>query len=217
MRALTVVPFATLWRCSLSAEPSEERLAWLSVGEQARAASFVFSRDRRRFLAARCALREFLSAHTGVDPGSLEIVADAFAKPCLANIRDCHFNLSRREDSALVGISDTGEIGVDIEMLHVIDDVVALARDHFSAPEFADFLTLASDERDLAFLRVWTRKEACLKAVGTGLSIDPASLDVGLGAGTVQLSIVLPNGTARVDVRSIDSGPGSVAAVARVL
>ena len=217
MRALTGVPFAALWLCPLAELPSAQRLAWLSTDEQARAASFAFERDRRRFLAARCALRECLSAGTGVAPGSLQIVAEVFAKPYLADLPDCHFNLSRREEWALVGIGDAGEIGVDIEMRHVVDDVVALARAHFSASEFGEFLTLAPGARDLAFLRVWTRKEACLKAVGTGLSIEPASLDVGLGEGIVQLSIALPAGPARVEVRSIDSGPDSVAAVARVL
>ena len=217
MRTLVGVPFAALWLCTLAELPSAQRLAWLSADELARAATYAFERDRRRFLAARCALRECLSARTGVAPGSLQIVAGPFEKPYLANPPDCHFNLSRREEWALVAIGDAGEIGVDIEMHHVVDGVVALARAHFSASEFGEFLTLASSARDLAFLRVWTRKEACLKAVGTGLSIEPASLDVGLGEGVVELSIGLPAGPARVEVRSIDSGRGSVAAVARVL
>lgn len=217
MRALTGVPFAALWLCPLAELPSEERLAWLSADEQARAAGFAFERDRRRFLVARCALRECLSARTGVAPGMLRIVADAFEKPSLADLPSCHFNLSRREEWALLGISDAGEIGVDIEIRHVVDDVVALARAHFSRSEFGEFLTLAPSERDLAFLRVWTRKEACLKAVGTGLRIEPASLEVGLGEGIVQLSMALPSGPVSVEVRSIDSGTDSLAAVARVL
>lgn len=217
MRALTGVPFATLWLCPLAELPSAERLAWLSADEQARATSFAFERDRRRYLAARCALRECLSARSGVAPGSLRIVAGAFEKPYLANLPSCHFNLSRRGEWALLGIGDAGEIGVDIEMRHVVDGVVALARAHFSRSEFGEFVTLAPSDRDLAFLRVWTRKEACLKAVGTGLRIEPASLEVGLGEGIVQLSMALPSGPVSVEVRSIDSGPDSLAAVARVL
>lgn len=217
MRALTGVPFATLWLCPLAELPSAERLAWLSADEQARAASFAFERDRRRFLAARCALRECLSARIGVAPGTLQIVAGAFEKPFLADPPGRHFNLSRREELALLGISDAGEIGVDIEMRHAVANVVALARGHFTASEFGEFLTLAPSDRDLAFLRVWTRKEACLKAVGTGLRIEPATLEVGLGEGIVQLSIALSVGPATVEVRSIDSGPDSVAAVARLL
>ena len=197
--------------------PGVSQLAWLGSNERARAARYAFDRDRRRFVAARCALRECLSERSGIQPGDLQVEAGVFDKPMLANVPGWYFNLSRRDDWALLGISQSGEIGADIETLHAVDDVVALARAHFSVSEFGEFLTLAPSARDLAFLRVWTRKEACLKAVGTGLSIEPASLDVGLGEGVVELSIGLPAGPARVEVRSIDSGPGSVAAVARVL
>ena len=92
-----------------------------------------------------------------------------------------------------------------------------LAQACFSASEFKAFLAVAATERDDAFLRAWTRKEACLKAVGTGLRVSPASLDVGPGEGAVQLSITLPSGSASVEVQSINAGPGTVAAVARVL
>lgn len=217
MRAVDGVPFAALWLCPLAGMPSVDRLAWLSADEHERAGRFAFERDRRRYLAARCALRERLSASTGLPPGSLEIVADTFDKPILANRPACHFSLSRREDWALLGISRSGEIGVDIEMRHAVEDVEALARAHLSATEMQAFLTQALCVRDLAFLRVWTRKEACLKALGTGLRIEPASIEVGLGEGVVQLSIALPSGQANVEVRSVDCGPASVAAVARML
>lgn len=219
MHALAVAdaPFPALWLCPLDAMPGADRLAWLSADEHSRAMRFVFEHDRRRYIAARCALRECLSACTGVAPGALQIVAEAFEKPRLANVPGCHFNLSRRQEWALLGISQVGEIGVDIEMRHRVGEIEMLARTHLSAAEFKTFLAVAPAERDDAFLRGWTRKEACLKAVGAGLRIAPASLEVGLGDGAVELSIALPLGSTRVEVRSINSGPGVLAAVARIL
>lgn len=219
MRSLVVAdaPFLALWLCPLESMPSLDRLGWLSADEHARAGRFVFERDRRRYLAARCALRECLSATTGLAPGTLQIVGGAFEKPRLANAQGCYFNLSRREDWALLGISLEGEIGVDVEVRHVVDDVTTLAQAHFSTDEFDSFLAVEFPERDDAFLRVWTRKEACLKAVGTGLRIPPASIEVGLGAGVVELSIPLAAGPARVTVQTVNVGSGFVVAVARVL
>ena len=219
MRSLVVAdaPFLALWLCPLESMPSLDRLGWLSADEHGRAGRFVFERDRRRYLAARCAMRECLSATTGLAPGTLQIVGGAFEKPRLANAQGCHFNLSRREDWALLGISLEAEIGVDVEAHHVVDDVTTLAQAHFSANEFNSFLAVEPPERDDAFLRVWTRKEACLKAVGTGLRVPPATLEVGLGEGVAQLSILSDTGPACVTVQTVNVGPGLIAAVARVL
>ena len=219
VRALAVAsaPFVALWLCPLQSMPSLDRLGWLSADEHIRAGRFVFKRDRRRYLAARCAMRECLSAATGMAPGTLQIVGGAFEKPRLANVQSCYFNLSRRDDWALLGISLEGEIGVDVEVHHVVEDATMLARTHFSVEEFNSFLAVESSERDDAFLRVWTRKEACLKAVGTGLRIPPALIEVGLGAGAVELSIPLAAGPACVTVQTVNAGAGFVAAVARVL
>lgn len=217
MRALASVPFATLWLCPLHEWPNASRQAWLSSGERERAARYAFEHDRRRYVAARCALRERLAADTGLSPDRLRIVADAFEKPRLLGRTDCQFNLSRREDWALLGISRAGEIGVDFELLHAVDKVDALAQAHFSAAEFDAFRGLVPESKDKVFLRVWTRKEACLKALGTGLRIEPRTLEVGLGEGVARLSIALPAGVASVEVRTVDSGPDSVAALARLV
>ena len=213
----TRTPLVDLWLCALTELPGAVQMAWLGADERARAARFAFERDRRRYVAARCALRECLSERTGVPPGDLQIESGVFEKPVLPNPPGWFFNLSRRADWALLGISRTGEIGVDFELLHALDKVDALAQAHFSDPEFDAFRGLAPDSKDKVFLRVWTRKEACLKAVGTGLRIEPRGLEVGLGEEVVRLSIALPAGAASVEVRSVDSGTDSVAAIARLL
>jgi len=199
---------------SLQSVPGPQDIGCLSSAELARAARFLRERDRRRFLAARCALRQRLSQHLGVPAGALRFVEGPEGKPFLAEPPHCHFNLSHSEDLALVGIGDRTELGVDIETLRPVDDAQPLARSHFTAAEFDALMALDEPSRPAAFLRIWTRKEACLKALGTGLSVAPSSFEVGLEPDFTELTIERPAGTVRLAVRSIDPGASAVAAVA---
>lgn len=199
---------------SLQSAPGPQDIACLSSAELGRAARFLRERDRRRFLAARCALRQRLAQHLGVSAGALRFVEGPEGKPFLADAPRCHFNLSHSEDLALVGIGDRSELGVDIEVLRPVDDAQPLARSHFTAAEFDAMMALDERARAAAFLRIWTRKEACLKALGTGLSIAPSSFEVGLEPDFTELTIDRPSGAVRLAVRSIDPGASAVAAVA---
>jgi 4'-phosphopantetheinyl transferase len=205
----------TLWLCPLDAVPSPHELAWLAADEHARAARFMMHHHRRRFLAARCALRERLSQQLRVPPESLRFDAGEHGKPYLPDAPQCHFNLSHSEDWALVGIGLHGETGVDIEVLRDVDDALPLARTLFTAEELAQFLALDAIAQRTAFLRVWTRKEAVMKALGLGLSLAPRTIDVGLGPEAAHLQVRLHDGVVWVTVRSIDvSRHEALAAVA---
>ncbi len=206
-----------LWVHSLAILPEPSRLACLSADELARAGRFAFERDRRRYLAARCALRERLAQHIGVAAKSLRIVEGPFGKPCLAEAPAHHFNVSHSEAVALIGISDASEIGVDIETLRPISDAVSLAQSHFTPSELASYMASDDASKDMAFLCVWTRKEACLKAIGTGLSVAPSEIDVGLGHGLARLCIDLPAARMHVEVRSLAPSATTLGAVARVV
>jgi 4'-phosphopantetheinyl transferase len=133
-----------------------------------RATRFVRAADGWRYLAAQAALRQTLGRSTPWIEG-------AHGKPALPDAPP-HFNLSRRDGVAAVGISGTHELGVDVETLRPIDDARDLARLHFTPRERGD-VAGAED-----FLRVWTRKEACMKATGLGLSLAPSSFECGAQA-----------------------------------
>ena len=68
-------------------------------------------------------------------------------------------------------------------MLRPVDDVELLASRNFSAEEIAAVLAVPETEREGAFLAIWTRKEALLKALGGGLSIPLKSFSVSLAEG----------------------------------
>lgn len=203
-----------LLRFGLHALPGPDRLAWLTPDELARAERFHFERHKRRFLAARCGLRAALAEATGRAPAALRFVDGPFGKPRLEGEPDCQFNLSHSEDEALLAIGSDGELGADIEVLRRMSDALALARMNYTADECAALEALPPAERDAGFLRLWTRKEACLKAIGTGLSVHPSCFSAGLDRGETTVRIAWPQGAATLALRELDAGPGALAAVA---
>jgi 4'-phosphopantetheinyl transferase len=198
-----------LWIADLDAAVDDASIA-LDETESARAARFVFDRDRRRYLAAHRLLRGLLASRTGISAGALSIAADPNGKPHLVD-HPCAFNLSHSGDVVLIGTADDGEVGVDVEVLRPTLDLDVVVRSHFSAGERWTIESLAPGARDLAFLVGWTRKEACLKAVGVGLNIDPASIDAGICLSERTLRIE----SAEVVVQALVCDGRAVCAVAR--
>lgn len=181
-----------LWLIDLDAGDSASVLpapSTLSVDEVARAERFVFAKDRAHYVDARGALRQVLSVHTGDDAASLRFAYGPHGKPHLRDHPRCGFNLSHSHGVALIAVLDGGFVGVDVEVMRPAPDARTLAHQHFLPDECAVLDALESPDADAAFLRGWTRKEACLKAVGTGLAAPelPAT-GLGLDARTLRLS-----------------------------
>lgn len=189
-------------------------LAELDPDERQRAAAFHRRIDRTRYAAAHIALRRLLAAATGREPGDLVFLrepcpccGEPHGRPALADPpRPLHFSLSHGGDLVLVGIAAT-PIGVDVEPLPRASTVAELARVLHPA-EQAELAELPPGAEVAGFARLWTRKEAYLKGIGTGLGRDPAEDYLG-GAGRAPSP---PGWT----VTDLDLGPdsGHAAAVA---
>lgn len=208
-----------LWLIDLRHYPFQEKHSWLSAAEASRASRFKFQDDRRRYLAAHCALREIIGLRLDRAPASLQFFEQDQGKPALfpepgQTHNALRFSLSHSEDLALVGLADGFEIGVDIEALRSIDDVWPLAEQCLTKVECEELRATPSQQLASAFLRGWTRKEACLKAIGTGLSLAPGTLHTGLGCDLATTSLTNNQGPGAVHVRSIDINSQSIAAVA---
>lgn len=205
-----------LWLVDLDACAHDEAGAWLSPSECDRASRFVFARDARRYRAAHVVLRWLLHQHGGLPPRT-EFAIGAHGKPRLARAAGCDFNLSHSGPKALIGISAKGRVGVDIELLRPIDDVWPLAEQTLSMGECDALRCAPPAEQTRNFLRGWTRKEACLKAVGSGLSIAPASFDVGLEAHDRHVRLCTDSGPINVRLQTVQLYAGLLAAVAVVI
>jgi 4'-phosphopantetheinyl transferase len=187
-----------VWSWSLQTGPfvGDDAQALLSDDERARQRSFVSPELRRRFGAARAGLRTLLGRHLDLDPRRLAFSANEFGKPRLAGDGQIQFNLSHCEERAVLAISDTAEVGIDLECERPIEHV-DLAKRYFHPNEVAA-VTASRDEAEQrrAFFLVWTLKEAVVKALGTGLSTPLDSFEVAIGVSMPRLAVA-PEGAPR--------------------
>src|SRR5882724_5597525 len=175
-----------LWIAPLSTPP--ETLFYfesvLSADEKERARRFRNISDGKRYLIARGLLRRLLGYYVAGAPDRLQFTYNALGKPSLSGQTSeavLNFSVSHSEDRALFGFARGRRIGVDLEYVRPDIDVLGLARGHFSPAEFRQLRHLPASEQCDAFYRVWTRKEAYLKACGEGLSFGLERVEVSLG------------------------------------
>lgn len=207
-------PKLQIWRVNLDVHSRAAVHPGLAADELARAESFVHSNDRRRFMAARHALRSVLGSITARDPAQLVFTTGAFGKPALVDAGGLDFNLSHSADECLIAVGHGLSVGADVEVIEPIADADALTRLHFTDRERSEWTQAAPEAREHAFLVCWTRKEAVLKALGAGLSIQPSRLHVGCTK-QPQTAVITFNGR-RTEIACVSLTPavGSIGAVA---
>ncbi len=205
----------SLWQVDLDAPLAHGACAMLSVEERSRANRFVLERNRRHFIAAHAALRQLLAIHTRGHPGNLLFGQGSFGKPWLVHPPGVHFNLSHSQTTALIAIGTVFPVGVDVELVRPLHDALTLAADYFTQAECDALKRLSGTPRDQAFLTCWTRKEACLKALGFGLQLPPQSFEVGVLADARLVVLPTPTGETRVSLTPVDTAIGSVGSLAQ--
>ncbi|NPC57763.1 4'-phosphopantetheinyl transferase family protein [Caenimonas soli] len=130
--------------------------------------------------ATRALLDSLLAQLTNRPVASLGLAKTADGKPFLPGPDAIGFNLSHSRRYSLIALTLSGEIGCDIEDRFTADeDVGELCPLVLHPLELEAMDRLAAKERQLAFRRYWVRKEAALKAMGTGFLRDPRHLIVG--------------------------------------
>lgn len=210
-------PDIGLWLIDLDADAAAWDTGLLSAEEAARATRFRFDVHARRHRASHVALRQVLGQATGRDPASLAFTEGSQGKPRLAGSEGPHFNLSHSAGWALIGLCASHPIGVDIEVIEPMNDAATLAQSHFTAAEQAAFFGTPIDGRLAAFFSGWTRKEACLKAVGSGLMIEPHTFEAGLDTQPRDTTIPVEGQACAMHVCSILlPRPELIAAMARL-
>jgi 4'-phosphopantetheinyl transferase len=153
-------------------------------------------------------------------PHMADVVLDrtVHGKPFFDPARSMHFNLSHSGDRALVALAHNQSIGIDVEHCGRRRSVLALAQRFFCASEFAALAALPEAQQQLAFLRLWTCKEAVLKALGRGLAFGLHRLEFALdplGAPT-HLRAIADDGDDVADwhVVALQPAPGYLGALA---
>jgi len=210
----------------LSSAPEVELLVRSILPEEDLAQAAVLRNPERRcrFLLTQALLRTLIAGYLSdardpILPAEIVLRRGASGKPHLPGPAPLHFNLSHSGSLAIFAFSLDTEIGVDLEELRPMPHADDIANRFFAPEEWADFrrLTKAADPEyaQRLFFTCWTRKEAYVKAIGTGL-------DLRLDRFRVSLDPRRPPALLRIDdddpafggLHSISSVPGFLAALA---
>ena len=208
-----------VWRTDLHSEAHAQNLEQLlSPDEIQRVSRFRFAEHRRRFIIARGCLRELLSAYLGIKGCEVSFTYSREGKPALAprHHSKIFFNVSHSADVAVFAFTTERSIGVDVEMIRHDVDTDGIPKRFFSSGEQKMLAELDGEAKFRGFFNCWTRKEAYVKAVGSGLSLPLRDFDVSLVPGDpARLLATRPDQeqTARWSMASLDCGDMCAAAV----
>ncbi|MBZ5536431.1 MAG: 4'-phosphopantetheinyl transferase superfamily protein [Acidobacteriia bacterium] len=192
----------------------------LSSDEQERAARFHFEVDRRRFIVGRGLLRTILGQYLEVQPTALRFQYEPQGRPSLAapeRKEKLSFNLSDSGDLAVYALALNRRIGIDLERLRAVPDMLEIAKRFFASEEFDELCSLPGGLQREGFFRCWTRKEAYLKAIGEGLGVPLDQFVVSLASKEVARVVSIlgdPEEASRWTLTELAPGADYVAALA---
>ncbi|MCM4081424.1 4'-phosphopantetheinyl transferase family protein [Paractinoplanes hotanensis] len=141
---------------------------WLTADDRRRAGGIGDPDMLRRFVVAHAALNAILAGRLGLRPADLPFRRTERGRPWLAGV-PVHFSLAHAGEVALVAVAGR-ELGVDVDHPRPGLDPRRMAARFFTAEEASD-VAAAGAGAYRTYLRLWTRKEACVKAAGARLAL----------------------------------------------
>lgn len=159
-------------------QPGVER--WIDAPRLAAAARFRLKKDRARCIGAGLLLAHairsthpayILPPRTAVGP---------YGKPFLPDLPKFHFSLAHSGKWAVCAVANH-PVGIDIEQLPYMADVIDVARRCFTPDEQCHLFALPEIDQPATFSKLWTIKESYMKATGLGFQLAPEELDIQFG------------------------------------
>lgn len=166
-------PVVDLWTIddAMARRLAATRLEILSPDERERALHYRNPLHAERFIARRAMLRIRTGEYLNCDPATVIFDVNEAGKPFLQSA-GLSFSTAQTSGMALLAFAWNCQIGIDVERVTEMIDALAVGREVFSD---AEMRALAKEPG--SFFRLWTRKEALLKALGFGLTRDPKSVN----------------------------------------
>jgi 4'-phosphopantetheinyl transferase len=192
----------------------------LSPDENARAERFYFENDRERYIIGRGLLRSLLASYLDLEPSQIQFTYGPCGKPELGTKKhgnDLRFNVSHSKDLLIYAFCWDRLVGIDVEHIHSMPDEQRLAEEFFSVPESAFLQALSGNQKLEAFFRLWTCKEAFLKAGGDGLAKSMDQFEIQLAGAELARVVSIegdPNRATRWRLETFEPVPGYQAALA---
>jgi 4'-phosphopantetheinyl transferase len=153
--------------------------SFLSVNEKRNAARFSYDIDSYLFTVRHNLLRIILGDYLSCDPLKIKFNSNHYQKPHIVHPNtNIHFNISVSSNRFVAVFCKYATIGIDIELIRQIDDIKQLSYDYFTKAEIEWITTQPESILNAAFFYLWSKKEALVKAIGKGLSINLNTIDV---------------------------------------
>ena len=158
-------------------------MGWLCNEELTRWDRYHFAGPRRQFALTRAALRAILCCRLDCENQQLTFGISKYGKP-FALVSGApsgnSFNVSHSGRYGLLAFAPEGRVGVDVEERVVRQDIDELGSAVFSPGELAEIVPALGEAKHRLFYDLWAMKEAVIKALGTGLYMNPAFFEVPL-------------------------------------
>ena len=209
-------------RCEVwQARPSSRFADALSATERARHDRLRRDADRDRFATGRALARHALAAELGLDPEAVELHARCptcggpHGKPTLPEApADLDFSIAHAGDRVVVAVARGAAVGIDVEQVAETGDLASERAGVLTRAERDVLDATRADLRAAAFFAYWTRKEAVLKALGTGLLTPMAELQVSAPRQAPRVEAWPGAADGHAWMADIDAGHGYAGAVA---
>jgi 4'-phosphopantetheinyl transferase len=205
------------WRVTPCVAVSETPSEFLSWDECDRATRFKRDCDRQRYIAIRLWLRHLLAEYLAVEPQAVVFDYLPKGKPIVPkphNPENLQFNLSHSGDWAIVALTPGAAVGVDVEQWCPKVDPMAIAKRFFTPLEYEMLQREAMPHQVQTFFRLWTRKEASIKALGQSLFEQIQRLEVPLHPQDCGKWMGIQGGEVPLFVQDVPMEAGYTAAIA---
>ncbi len=164
-----------------SASSEASSLLWLNEEEQVRCSQYPLPGPRRRFALCRAALRAILCRQLGCSNERLSFGSSGYGKPFALVDKEpaaISFNLTHSGKHGLIALIPNGRLGVDVEEYVPRKDFDELSEAVFGPHEQSALACVRGRDRIQLFFRLWTIKEALIKALGLGFTLDVSQFEV---------------------------------------
>jgi 4'-phosphopantetheinyl transferase len=171
---------------------AEQFLPLLNQEEQDRYRRFHFDHDRHTYLAAHTLVRMTLSRYAACSPASWRFIRGPHGKPEIkpaADLPALGFNLSHTKGLVACSVALDCICGVDVEKIRPMKDMAGIAETVFSNAEIEAWESADEAEKPDNFFKLWTLKEAYIKATGQGLSAPLKDISFDIGSPLIRASL----------------------------
>ena len=203
---------------TVSTHECEGLLATLSKKEENAYRAFLLEKHKQQYLTSHFLMRGILARYLSVKPQDVEFEYNDYGKPSVRGDKKLNcleFNLSHTEGLSILGVTQNHSLGIDLEKIDLWrEGLDQMVESYFAGDEIDVYNTLPASEKAPYFYRLWTIKEAFMKAQGKGLSLGLDKISITFDSDNSPKISFNGNSLDSWTIRSFSPQPGYIGAIA---